>query len=512
MNILQIVNDEVAAGKQFNVNLQIIEIRNCNMPSITFRMMYNLTYLDVSFNNLTKLQIDDYIPNLQVLKASFNKFESFSTKLKNLTYLDISNNQISELVLPQNLLYLNAQGNRITTLDVSEIRTLRELDLSQNPLEHLKARACEAVDLSKTILSLDQMRQIVQLNIHSVDFSEILLDIKDSEVLQLLLLAAQEIQIRVPISISYNSQRDSSVGQFKPLFFHLPKLFDIESFTTVKYEYELPDLKTGDYCVPNDKVLRRQWENYLKQQGERPEAYVEISAKPDARTKVFELYQSQRSQACAKYHKKEAKLTEEEEIAVSREINNYFNYKLFGIKPGDKAEHLQQFVDLMLTDSVFHPLPRVQIENQRLVLMKVPLQTVFSENVVVQNLQLFNCDLEYLRINKLNCYLKELNLVQCGVEHIYQLLFVQSFYRLVKLSVLDLLQLSEFNLKLLEMVLSENINLQVVNGKVFNNGSRSKLLQLTVDDMIIQKAQRVQIGSYWNELKELINRQTRSLQ
>ncbi|MBQ8271992.1 MAG: leucine-rich repeat domain-containing protein [Tidjanibacter sp.] len=121
-----------------------------------------VTSLDVSaiIPQITSLSGIEYFTNLEVLDCSYNKITSLNllqnTKLKEVY---VSTNQLTTLLVPATVTKLDASGNKLSTLDVSKMKSLTSLNVTNNKLGSLNVsqnkELTELLCLNNELVSLD---------------------------------------------------------------------------------------------------------------------------------------------------------------------------------------------------------------------------------------------------------------------------------------------------------------------------------------------------------------------
>jgi Leucine-rich repeat (LRR) protein len=147
----------------------------------------HLTYLYLSYNQITRIENLDKLPDLQYLDLSWNgitRIENLA-ELSNLQQLDLSGNQITRIEhldkLP-NLQRLDLSSNKITRIEhLDKLPNLQQLNLSSNKItriEHLdKLPNLQQLNLSRNqitrIQNLDKLPNLQQLNLWSNQITRI---------------------------------------------------------------------------------------------------------------------------------------------------------------------------------------------------------------------------------------------------------------------------------------------------------------------------------------------------
>lgn len=124
--------------------------------------MASVTELDLSFDDLFDASALKYFTGLRRLDCSYNNFSSLDvSSLKNLTELDCSNNFLTELTVAgaAALETLYCYENSIKTLDVSTLENLTDLGCSSNQLSELRLGEAAALTslscLNNSLTALD---------------------------------------------------------------------------------------------------------------------------------------------------------------------------------------------------------------------------------------------------------------------------------------------------------------------------------------------------------------------
>lgn len=120
------------------------------------------TSLDVSATipQITSLAGIEYFKNLEVLDCSYSKITSLNllqnTKLKEVY---VSTNQLTTLLVPATVTKLDASGNKLSTLDVSKMKSLTSLNVTNNKLGSLNVsqnkELTELLCLNNELVSLN---------------------------------------------------------------------------------------------------------------------------------------------------------------------------------------------------------------------------------------------------------------------------------------------------------------------------------------------------------------------
>ncbi len=121
-------------------NVSDIENRKTVDSLESLRIMKDLVYLDVSYNNLSSLNGIGGMNNLKTLKAVSNQIVNAeeASGLKNLTRLEISNNQLTNLTginRLEKVKCLDVSNNNLTSMKgIGKLKKLEKLNLSGNCL------------------------------------------------------------------------------------------------------------------------------------------------------------------------------------------------------------------------------------------------------------------------------------------------------------------------------------------------------------------------------------------
>lgn len=149
--------------------LQSLKIRQCGitlLPSPKHHHsndLNNLTYLDVSFNNITRLTsyFSQHFKNLEVLDLSFNRIKNIDNLPTLVRTLNLSGNPITHLTKES---FKNLK--KLEKIDLSNIKKLTSIDpntfTDTEQLREINLRACRNLAHlnSRTFISLKQLRAV----------------------------------------------------------------------------------------------------------------------------------------------------------------------------------------------------------------------------------------------------------------------------------------------------------------------------------------------------------------
>lgn len=153
-----------------------------NVPDELFKLV-NLEYLDLRWNNLTKLSREIIgMKNLRELYLGGNKLSKIPKsilELEGLEWLTLDGNQLEEMPVYEgcssSLKILNLGRNKIQQINnIGYLQHLEELHLSENPLEYLPVSLLELTQVKSLVL-----RNMSLLNwTHAVDLLKKMKNIK----------------------------------------------------------------------------------------------------------------------------------------------------------------------------------------------------------------------------------------------------------------------------------------------------------------------------------------------
>lgn len=126
-------------GIEFFTNLIVLNCNNNQLINLDVTESNSLVYLECNVNQLTSLGITG-LSGLKVLYCSVNQLTNLNlTGLNSLEELQCGHNQLSTLNVsePINLNLLACSNNQLTTLDVTELYNLYVLECTDNPLLNL---------------------------------------------------------------------------------------------------------------------------------------------------------------------------------------------------------------------------------------------------------------------------------------------------------------------------------------------------------------------------------------
>ena len=160
---------EEAAG----ITLERNAVGYVPLTEANLETMASVTELDLSFDDLADASALKYFTGLRRLDCSYNNFSSLDvSSLKNLTELDCSNNFLTELTVAgaDALERLYCYENSIKTLDVSSLRNLTDLGCSSNQLSELKLGEAGALtSLNCSFNSLTELDVSMSKNLKELD-------------------------------------------------------------------------------------------------------------------------------------------------------------------------------------------------------------------------------------------------------------------------------------------------------------------------------------------------------
>lgn len=144
--------------------------------------MASVTELDLSFDDLFDASALKYFTGLRRLDCTYNNFSSLDvSSLKNLTELDCSNNFLTELTVAgaAALETLYCYENSIETLDVSTLENLTNLGCSSNQLSELRLGEAGALTVLKcsnnslTALDVSMFKNLKELDCSTNSLTEL---------------------------------------------------------------------------------------------------------------------------------------------------------------------------------------------------------------------------------------------------------------------------------------------------------------------------------------------------
>ena len=153
-SIVTSTGESVKFGLKGNANLSNLSkleglyLSHNELTSITIDECPNFSGLQCHHNNLTKLNIDGaeslHLDNNQLTSLDF----SDSNKFAKLIYLQADNNQLSTINLSacSNLSELSVSENKLTSLDVSNSKALNRLFCNRNLLTNLNITGCKELE------------------------------------------------------------------------------------------------------------------------------------------------------------------------------------------------------------------------------------------------------------------------------------------------------------------------------------------------------------------------------
>ncbi|WP_438425843.1 leucine-rich repeat domain-containing protein [Aquimarina macrocephali] len=133
-----------------------------------------VTHLNIENKNITDITGIEYLINLEVLNASFNKLTSADfSKNSKLNHLNIDNNQLININLKNNpsLHYLTIGFNQLTQIDLSKNKKLTTLFIGNNKLsqldlsDNINLHTLVAVDNVLTSLNINNCSSLVVIQI-----------------------------------------------------------------------------------------------------------------------------------------------------------------------------------------------------------------------------------------------------------------------------------------------------------------------------------------------------------
>lgn len=207
-------------------NLEYIDASN-------FKGMDNMYSLDISYNKLSRLQLNNsFLGNLKALYLNNNKLSNISETLlnmKSLLYLDLSNNQISNLgdidfsLLP-NLQVLHLSHNNIKDFNIQtdSLQKLTDLNLSSNQMTEINL--VNFKDLIICDVSNNNISSINSTFFENLDYLQSL-DISKNNIAEILPGTFQKVKILKLLNISGNHISKLRYGIFKGL--HRMEVLDL---------------------------------------------------------------------------------------------------------------------------------------------------------------------------------------------------------------------------------------------------------------------------------------------
>ncbi|XP_020847469.1 toll-like receptor 6 [Phascolarctos cinereus] len=189
----------------------VVNYSNNFLSHVPRLLSSKITVLDLSLNNITGLQIEDFkpLPKLRVLKLSHNRIQ----------HLDINVFKFN-----QDLQYLDLSHNKLWRISCYPLMNLTYLDLSFNEFEALPI--CEEFanmsQLDFLGLSATRIQKSDLLPIHHLNLSNILLDLqrfygKKDKLESLPILSTKILQIIFPPNRAFSVQLDMSVSNLRSL-------------------------------------------------------------------------------------------------------------------------------------------------------------------------------------------------------------------------------------------------------------------------------------------------------
>ncbi|MDE6270270.1 MAG: hypothetical protein K2M12_05375 [Muribaculaceae bacterium] len=121
-----------------------LSVTNCQLPTVSLPWNRMLVNLDLSHNNLTKLDLTEGdAPNMKTslrrVDVSYNQLTEFLPGFYQVTYADLSHNNLAEIDLSKasEMLELNLSDNSLTEVDIKDLEAVQSLNLSGNDLSAL---------------------------------------------------------------------------------------------------------------------------------------------------------------------------------------------------------------------------------------------------------------------------------------------------------------------------------------------------------------------------------------
>lgn len=126
--------------------LKVLKATNCQLADVDLTYMKYLSELDLSDNKLTKLNLDGasfyYDKNMSQVIAANNEISylNLGDFLSNMVVLDLSGNKLTEIDLEgaTSLYQLNISNNQISELDIEDCESLSNLYISNNKISRLE--------------------------------------------------------------------------------------------------------------------------------------------------------------------------------------------------------------------------------------------------------------------------------------------------------------------------------------------------------------------------------------
>lgn len=161
-------NEKIPKDVRLN-ELNLISCENITIPSIT-----TLTILDISNNNLENLIGIPALRNLKELNISKNKIKSINLSNENLTKIIANNNNISSVKISEceNLEELDLEKNNLNSIVLFNSK-LKKLNISNNKLRSFNLIECneiEELNISKNeikILTISDIESLKKLDVSS---------------------------------------------------------------------------------------------------------------------------------------------------------------------------------------------------------------------------------------------------------------------------------------------------------------------------------------------------------
>ncbi|XP_065080653.1 uncharacterized protein LOC135703294 isoform X2 [Ochlerotatus camptorhynchus] len=140
LKFLYLDQNQLDSLPAFTAYLQFLNASHNNIASINdnhFRNQRHLKTLDLSFNRLKRLNLQQLVANLDLVNVSFNDLTDFIMP-PHVTRLDARNNSLTEFVVGQQCTLVNlilARNKLDTTPELQTCLSMEYLDLSNNLLE-----------------------------------------------------------------------------------------------------------------------------------------------------------------------------------------------------------------------------------------------------------------------------------------------------------------------------------------------------------------------------------------
>jgi Leucine-rich repeat (LRR) protein len=163
-------NDLTTINLNGNRLLKELDCSFNELNSINLSNDTSLKFLDCNFNHLTELNLDSN-KNLEILEVALNKLSKLNLKINNrLKSVSCFNNELTNLEFgtADNLQKIKCQNNlQLTNLDVSNLKSLKELDISSTQIKELNIyqnHSLVKLQADSNFKDLYQTQNLVALN------------------------------------------------------------------------------------------------------------------------------------------------------------------------------------------------------------------------------------------------------------------------------------------------------------------------------------------------------------